>query len=89
MDVALSFNKVVCDSSEVILRRTLEIARGRMDAGEAQRMVVEKPLAFALAAQMGAATAFLGGSPSWITESTLATIADTVSDNASRLRDPD
>lgn len=88
MDVALSFNKVVCDSSEVFLRRSLEIAQGRMDADEAQRMVVEKPLAFALAAHQGATAALFGGSPSWITETTLATIADTVSSNATRLRDP-
>ena len=89
MDVALSLNKVLCDSSEVILRRSLEIARGRMDADEAQRMVVEKPLAFALAAHVGATAAAFGGSPSWITESSLATIADAVSDNATRLREPE
>lgn len=86
-DVALSLNKVVCDSTEVIMRRTMDLASGRMDAEEAQRMVVEKPLAFALAAQMGTTAALMGGSPSWVTETTIATIADKVSENATRLRD--
>lgn len=85
LDVALSFNRLVHDSAQVILHRTMDMASGRMDREEAQRMVTEKPFAFAMATQIGLATAVTGGSPSWIAESAMDHIGRTAADNADRL----
>lgn len=89
LDVALSYNRMVLDSAEVVLRRSVDMASGRMSAEEAQRMVWEKPLAFADAAHRSAATAMFGGSPSWVAETAVTTIGDTAAGNAMRLRRTD
>ncbi len=51
-EVSLSYGRMMISASEVIQKRTLQMALGQLGPGEAARMVMEKPAAFAKSFEM-------------------------------------
>ena len=55
--VSLTYGRMVMSASEVIQKRTTQMALGTMKPEEATRMVLEKPAAFAKSFEMAARAA--------------------------------
>lgn len=73
-------------AGEVIWRRSLMMAQGNLGGLEAVRMVLEKPAAFAQAAQRAALAAAAGGAPEVVADAALRPIRIRARANARRLR---
>lgn len=73
-------------AGEVIVRRTAMIARGTMSGPEAAKMMMEKPAAFAEAAQRAAVAAARGGDATRVAAAALRPIGAKAAANARRLR---
>ena len=78
--------KMALSASEVVWRRSMMMAQGAMSAPEAARMVMEKPAAFALAAQRAATAAAQGGDMAKVATAALKPIGARTAANARRLR---
>jgi hypothetical protein len=78
--------KMALSASEVFWRRSLMMAQGGMSGPEAARMVMEKPAAFALAAQRAATAAAQGGDMAKVAAAALKPIGARTAANARRLR---
>lgn len=78
--------KMTLTASEVVWRRSMMMAQGGLSAPEAARMVLEKPAAFALAAQRAAVAAARGGDATKVASAALKPIGARTAANARRLR---
>lgn len=73
-------------AAEVIWRRSAMMATGAMSAPEAARMMLEKPAAFAEAAQRAAMGAVRGDTATEVAHKALRPLASRAKANARRLR---
>ena len=73
-------------ASEVIWLRSWQMMTGRMSPAEATKMVLEKPLAFAQAAQDAGEAVISGSDPVEIARAAVAPLRKEARENASRLR---
>lgn len=83
---AVAWQQMWIAASEVIWRRSFRMMTGTMTATEANRMVVEKPVAFALAAQQAALAAMAGQSGARQAGRAIAPVRQKARANARRLR---
>ncbi len=84
--LATGMAKLGVAANEVVLRRTAMMATGAMKPHEATRMLMEKPAAFAQAAQKAAMAAAGGSDATAIATAALRPIKVAASANARRLR---
>jgi hypothetical protein len=84
--MATAYTQMSFAAAEVIARRTRMMADGSMTAPEAARMVLEKPAAFAEAAQKAAMAAVSGKDAVAVTSAALKPIRSKTRANARRLR---
>ena len=84
--VGLAVGRTNLAAAEVIARRSAMMASGAMSGPEAARMLVEKPAAFAAAAQRAAVAAASGSDPARIAEAALRPLRAKAAANARRLR---
>jgi len=82
---AFDYQKMWLAASEVVWRRSLQIGMGTMSPVEAARMVMEKPAAFALAAQKSAMAAVGGKSAPAIASAAVRPVGSAARANARRL----
>lgn len=85
-DFAASAQSMAQNASFVILRRSMMMAEGKMRPAEAIRMTMEKPVAFAAAAQSAALAAVNGKGAPQIASAALKPIARKAQSNARRLK---
>jgi hypothetical protein len=78
--------RINLSAAEVIARRTGMMLTGRMSAPEAAKMVLEKPVAFAAAAEKAMVAAARGGDAAKVTEAALRPYKTKAAANARRLR---
>ena len=81
-----SYAKMSMSAGEVILRRSIMMAQGAMSAPEATKMLLEKPAAFAVAAEKAITAAARGAHPTSVAEAALRPIGARTRANARRLR---
>lgn len=84
--LATAYTRMSMSAGEVIARRTMMMAQGAMSGPEAARMVLEKPTAFAAAAERAARSAARGATPVAVAEAALKPIGARTRANAKRLR---
>ena len=85
MSFALAAQAMAQNASVVIMRRSMMMAEGKMKPSEAVRMTMEKPVAFAAAAQSAALAAVNGKDAPQIAAAALKPIARKAKANAHRL----
>ncbi|WP_068115403.1 hypothetical protein [Tropicimonas marinistellae] len=73
-------------ANEVIWHRMVQMMTGTMSAGEASRMVLEKPAAFARAAQHAGEVAIRGGDAASVARAAVKPLRIKTRSNARRLR---
>ncbi len=83
---AIAYQEMSFAAGEVILRRTLRMSQGTMTGPEAVAMVMEKPSAFAVAAQRAAIATARGANPLAIASAALQPIRAKTRSNARKLR---
>jgi hypothetical protein len=83
---AAGYARMSMSAAEVIARRTTMMAQGVMTQPEAMRMVLEKPAAFAHAAEKAMTTAARGGDVAAVARAALGPIGRKAAANARRLR---
>ena len=83
---AVAYTQMATAASEVILRRTMQMAQGSMTGPEAVGMVLEKATAFAAATERAAVAAATGGDAAKIASAALKPIHAKARSNARRLR---
>ena len=83
---AIEEQEMLYAASEVIWLRSLQMMTGTMSASEATRMILEKPLAFAQAAQDAGEAAISGEDPGAIARAAVGPLRHEVRSNARRLR---
>ena len=81
-----AYAKMSMSAGEVIMRRSIMMAQGAMSAPEAAKMLLEKPVAFAAAAEKAMTAAARGAHPTSIAEAALRPIGARARANARRLR---
>lgn len=86
MRLGLAAARMNMAAAEVIARRTSMMATGAMSGPEAARMMLEKPAAFAEAAQKAAMAAATGAQPAAIANAAMKPLARHARANARRLR---
>lgn len=82
----LSYQRMWLAANEVILRRTLQMVTGTMSMAEANRMVAEKPVAFARAAQKAGQAAASGKNGAAIAAAAIKPVQRRAQSNVTRLR---
>jgi hypothetical protein len=83
---ALAYQQMSVAASEVIMRRSMRMARGAMSAPEAMGMVMEKATAFAAATERAAVAAVTGADPARIASAALRPIRAKTRSNVRKLR---
>lgn len=83
---AIEEQEMLLAASEVIMRRSWQMMTGRMSAGEATRMLVEKPMAFAVAAQEAGEAAARLSDPGYVAMAAVQPLHHEALRNAHRLR---
>jgi hypothetical protein len=86
MKFALAYTQMATAAGEVILRRSMQMANGKMSAPEAVGMVMEKATAFVAATELAAVAAATGGDAAKIAHAALKPIRAKARSNARRLR---
>ena len=86
MRVGAAFAQMNLSAAEVIGRRTVMMMTGMMSAPEAAKMVLEKPVAFAAAAEKAMVAAARGGDAARVTVAALKPYKTKTAANARRLR---
>ncbi|TVQ55886.1 MAG: hypothetical protein EA355_08805 [Rhodobacteraceae bacterium] len=84
--LGVASTRMALSATEVVWRRSMMMAQGGLSAPEAARMVMEKPAAFALAAQRAAVAAARGGDAAKVASAALKPIGVRTAANARRLR---
>ena len=83
---AIEEQEMLLAASEVIWHRSWQMLTGTMSANEATRMVLEKPVAFARAAQQIGEAVVGGEDPGAITRAAVQPLRREARSNARRLR---
>jgi hypothetical protein len=81
-----AWQRMWMSAAEVIWWRSMQMALGTMTRTESTNMVMEKPVAFAKAAQEAAFAAATGKTPAQIARAGLKPVSRKAGSNASRLR---
>ena len=84
--LSTAYAKMSMSAGEVILRRTMMMAQGAMSGPEAAKMFLEKPAAFAAAAEKAMTAAARGANATSVAEAALRPIGARTRANARRLR---
>ncbi len=85
-DFAVAYHEMSMAAGEVILRRSLRIARGAMTGPEAAGMVMEKVSTLAAAAERAAIATARGSNPLAIATAALQPVRSKTRANARKLR---
>jgi hypothetical protein len=86
MRLGSAFSQMSMSASEVIFHRSMKIGLGNMSAPEAVAMMMEKPAAFAIAAEKAGLAAARGANPVAIATAALTPIGHKTRANARKLR---
>ncbi|MEM6422996.1 MAG: hypothetical protein AAF698_10425 [Pseudomonadota bacterium] len=81
----MAWNAMTLSAAEVIWRRNVMMALGTMSAAEATKMIMEKPAAFAKAAERAATTAARRKGTAAVSIAALQPVASAARANARRL----
>ncbi len=86
MNLASAWNEMSMAASEVIYRRSMAMAEGKMTPADAMAMIMEKSTAFAASAEKASVVAARGGDPVAIATAALGPYGVTTRANVRKLR---
>lgn len=85
-NAVFAWQRMWMSAAEVIWWRSMQMALGTMTQTESTNMVMEKPVAFAKAAQQAALAAATGKTPAHVAVAGIKPVSRKARSNASRLR---
>ncbi|SNT33321.1 hypothetical protein [Tropicimonas sediminicola] len=85
-DAATAYGQMWLSAGEVIWLRSVQMMTGTMTQAEIARMFIEKPVAFAQAAQEAGMAVSLGKDPATVARLAVSPLSIQASTNARRLR---